>query len=342
MSQAGFFDFEQRLDQLNDHGNPLHTLDQAVDFEAFRPTLERVRDKPRKSNAGRRPFDVVLMFKMLVLRSLYGLADGQLEYQVRDRVSFMAFLGLGPGDDVPDEKTVWAFRNDLTELGLIDELFEQFEADLSAAGFAASQGSIVDANIVAAPRQRNTRDENAQIKRGERPASFDANPAKGRQKDTDARWTKKRGQTHFGYKNHVNVDARHKFVRQYAVTDAATHDSQVMDELLDEDNTNRDVYGDSAYRSASIRARLESSGYRDRTHRKGYRGKPLDERGQRANRRKSRVRARVEHVFGRQAQFACHLGTTLLRCVGLVRAKAELGLRNLVYNLDRYARLVAT
>lgn len=341
MSQAGFFDFEDRLAQLNAQGNPLHTLEQAVDFEAFRPTLEQVRDKPRKSNAGRKPFDVVMMFKTLVLRTLYGLADGQLEYQIRDRVSFMAFLGLEPGDDVPDEKTVWLFREQLTELGLIEVLFEQFEADLAEAGFAASQGSIVDANIVEAPRQRNTREENAQIKQGERPESFDENPHKGRQKDTDARWTKKRGQNHFGYKNHVNTDVKHKFVRKYHVSDAAMHDSQAMDQLLDEANTNGDVYGDSAYRSKAISDTLEEQGYHDRIHRKGYRNNPLTEREKQRNKRKSKVRARVEHVFGRQAQFACHLGSTFLRCIGLRRAEAELGLRNLVYNLDRYARLVS-
>jgi IS5 family transposase len=343
MSQAGFFDFEQRLEQINAHGNPLHTLEQAIDFEAFRPTLERVRDKPRKSNAGRKSFDVVMMFKLLVLRSLYNLGDGQLEYQVRDRVSFMAFVGLGPGDDVPDEKTVWLFRDGLTELGLFEALFEQFEHDLAEAGFCASKGSIVDASIVEAPRQRNTRRENEQIKRGERPASFDSKPAKGRQKDTDARWVHKHGVNRFGYKNHVNVDAGHKFIRRYAVTDAATHDSRVIDKLLDERrNTNADVYGDSAYRGAAIRQRLERRGYRDRIHRKGVRGRPLDERGRRGNRTRSRIRARIEHVFGRQAQFACHLGRTLLRCIGIRRARAEIGLKNLVYNLDRYARLVAT
>ena len=152
----------------------------------------------------------------------------------------------------------------------------------------------------------------------------------------------KHGENRFGYKNHVNVDAKHKFVRKYTVTDAATHDSQVIDELLDAGNTNADVYGDSAYRSAAIKQRLEQQGYRDRIHRKGVRGKPLDERGRRGNRTKSRTRARIEHVFGRQAQFACHLGRTLLRCIGIKRATAEIGLRNLVYNLDRYARLVAT
>lgn len=336
MSQSGFYDFEARLDHLNAHGNPLQVLDDAIDFEAFRPTLETIRDKPRKSNAGRRPYDVVLMFKMLVLQSLYNLADGQLEYQVRDRVSFTAFLGLRPGDDVPDEKTVWLFRERLTGLGLIEVLFAQFDADLSSSGFAASKGSIVDASIIQAPRQRNSRDDNTQIKAGHRPASFDENPCKGRQKDTDARWVTKNKKRSFGYKNHINTDAKHKLIRRYTVTAAATHDSRVIDRLLDERNTNAGVYGDSAYRSAAIQERLESQGYRDRIHRKGYRDHPLDERSKAANKKKSKVRARVEHVFGRQAQA---LGGTLLRCIGIVRARCVIGLRNLVYNFDRYARL---
>ena len=272
MSQAGFFDFDDRLAQLNAQGNPLQMIEKAVDFEAFRPILARVREKPRKSNAGRKPYDVVLMFKMLVLRSLYGLADGQLEYQVRDRISFMAFLGLRPGDDVPDEKTVWLFRDQLTQLGLVDQLFDQFDRDLGAAGFAASKGSIVDASIVEVPKQRNSRKENEQIKNGERPKSFDKKASKGRQKDTDARWTIKNRKHQYGYKNHINVDAKHKLIRKYTVTDAAVHDSRVIDELLDAQNTSKDVYGDSAYRSAAISERLEKQGYRDRIHRRGGRG----------------------------------------------------------------------
>lgn len=344
MSQAGFFDFEDRLAQLNAKGNPLEVLDAAVDFEAFRPTLARIRDKHRKSNAGRKPFDVVLMFKVLVLQSLYDLSDERIEYQIRDRISFMAFLGLRPGDTVPDEKTVWLFRDQLTQLGLFDALFERFDHHLHTSGFTASKGTIVDANIVEAPRQRNTREENAQIKRGERPASFDdpEKPAKGRQKDTDARWTKKADENRFGYKNHVGVDAKHKLIRTFKVTDAAVHDSQTIEDLLDDDNTNRDVYGDSAYRSAAIKEKLEAEGYRDRIHRKGVRNKPLDERGQRGNRSKSKVRCRVEHVFGRQAQFGCHLGRSMIRCIGIRRAEAVIALRNLVYNLDRYARLTST
>jgi IS5 family transposase len=338
MSQAGFFDFEQRKDQLDAHGNPLKVIEDAVDFEAFRPTLMKVRERERKSNAGRPAYDVVLMFKMLLLESLYNLADGQLEYQVRDRISFMAFLGLGPGDDVPDEKTVWLFREQLTGLGLVRVLFAQFDRDLSASGFAASRGSLVDASIVPAPRQRNSREDNQTIREGCKPASFAENPCKDRQKDADARWTVKHGERYFGYKNHVNVDAGHKFVRKYEVTDAATHDSRVIDKLLDKKNTSRDVYADAAYRSRAISERLKEQGYRDRIHRKATRGGPLSEREKKANKKKSRVRALVEHVFGRQAQ---KLGGKLIRCIGIVRAGSVIGLRNLTYNLEHYARLVA-
>lgn len=338
MSQAGFFDFQQRKDQLDAHGNPLRVLEQALDFEAFRPTLMKVRDKDRKSSAGRPAYDVVLMFKMLILQSLYNLSDHQIEYQVRDRISFMAFLGLSPGDAVPDEKTLWLFREQLTELGLVKTLFAQFDADLSSSGFAASKGSLVDACIVPAPRQHNSREDNQTIKDGYKPASFAENPCQDRQKDIDARWTTKHKRRYFGYKNHVNVDAGHKFVRRYEVTDAAVHDSQVIDPLLDEKNTNKDVYADPAYRSEAISERLKEQGYRDRIHRKATRGKPLTERQKKANTKRSKTRALVEHVFGRQAQ---KLGGKLIRGIGITRARTAIGLRNLAYNLEHYARLVA-
>lgn len=332
MSQPGFFDFQNRLHQLNEHGNPLQKLDDNIDFQAFRPILLNIRQQERKSNAGRKPYDVVLMFKILVLGALYNLADGQLEYQIRDRLSFMAFLGLEPCDDIPDEKTIWLFREQLTQLGLIDELFAQFDLALTALGLTARKGSIVDASIVQVPRQRNTREQNSQIKEGIRPASFDENPSKSRQKDIDSRWLVKNKVAYFGYKNHINTDVQHKLIRQFAVTDAATHDSQLIGNLLDTGNRNRTVYGDSAYSSAAIREYLQKNNYRDQIHRKGSRGHPLSQRSEQANHRKSKIRARVEHIFGHQSQT---FGGTLMRCIGITRARTIIGLRNLVYNFSR-------
>lgn len=337
MREPGLFDLQMRMDQLNDFGNPLERLNDFVDWEVFRLQLETIREKDRKSPAGRKPYDVVLMFKILILQSLYNLSDSQTEFQIKDRLSFMAFLGLSLGDRVPDEKTVWLFREQLTDAELIDPLFAKFQTVLEQAGFLAQKGQIIDASIVPAPRQRNSREENQQIKDGQTPEGWDENPAKKRQKDVDARWTKKRNTTYYGYKNHVNVDVKHKFVRRYTVTNAATHDSQVLDEVLDETNTNGDVYADSAYYSEDTTEWLNNNGYRDRIHQKGRRNKPLTKRQQQANRTKSRTRVRVEHVFGVQAQMA---GQVIVRMIGLARAKVKVGLRNLAYNINRYSVLL--
>jgi len=337
MMQTGLFDWYNRFQQLDAGGDPLPKLKKLVDWERFRPELEAVRDKERKSNAGRKPFDVVLMFKVLVLQSLYNLSDEKIEFQIRDRISFMRFLDLSLGDAVPDEKTIWLFREQLTEDGLIKRLFEEFDAFLGEKGFSARKGQIVDASIVEAPRQRNSREENQQIKQGQTPEDW--SEQKRRQKDTDARWTKKNGQNHYGYKNHINVDVKHKLIRDYEVTPASVHDSQVFEELLDEDNSSRDVWADSAYRSEEKLEELKKRNYREHLQRKGCRHKKLTQREAQGNRTRSRIRSRVEHVFGVQAKRA---GDLIVRAIGLVRVKAKVGLRNLAYNLDRYCVLVGT
>ena len=208
----------------------------------------------------RKPWDAIVMFKTIILCALYNLSDDQVEHQIRDRLSFMRFLGLGLEGRVPDAKTVWLYREQLTQAGVIEALFETFDGYLKDQGYLAMGGQIIDASIVAVPKQRNSREENARIKAGETPAGWEDKPAKRRQKDVEARWTKKHGKSHYGYKNHVNVDRRHKLVRRYHVSDAAEHDSQVLDDILDGDNTALGVWADSAYRSAGDRGGAEGEG----------------------------------------------------------------------------------
>jgi len=329
MHQPGFFDFQNRVDDLNQAGNPLQRLNQIVDWELFRPTLDEVRQKERKNNSGRKPYDVVLMFKILILQSLYNLSDHGIEFQIRDRISFMDFLGLKLGDRVPDEKTVWLFREQLSQDGLIETLFDQFGGVLSEQGFQAQKGQILDASIIPARKQHNSRAENEQIKDGETPKAWDANTAKKSQKDTDARWTKKRNKSYFGYKNHASVDVKYKFIRRYTATDASVHDSQVASDILDDDNSNSDVYGDSAYRSAEFNETLNTTACGRDSH-GCYR--PLTAQQQAINRKRSGIRARVEHVFGVQLQMA---GNLIIRTVGKARAAAKIGLRNIHYNIKR-------
>ena len=340
MGQPGFFDLSRRYEGLDAKGDPLAAILLAVPFEVFRPQLKaalvkgglRRAEAARKSSAGRKPWDEVLMFKMLVLQALYNLSDDQTEYQVRDRLSFMRFVGLGLEDGVPDAKTLWLYREALTKAGAVEALFNQFDAHLKERGYLAMGGQIIDATIVPAPRQRNSREDNATIKAGETPAGWAAQPAKNHQKDKDARWTQKHGKSHYGYKNHINVDRRHKLVRRYVVTSASVHDSQKLDDVLDPANTASGVWADSAYRSEATETALAERGLTSHIHRRGTRGHPLTARQEAANKTRSKVRARVEHVFGDQHN---NMGGKFIRTIGIIRATAKIGLQNLAYNMRR-------
>ena len=272
------------------------------------------------------------MLKVLVLKKYHGLSDEETEFQLLDRLSFQRFVDLHLGDGAPDHSTIWRFKEALGENGM-RVMFDVFNQQLQSQGLVGKEGRIVDASFVDAPRQRNTPEQNEQIKHGERPAEFDENPFVGRQKDSDARWTKKGDEVHFGYKNHVKADAASKFIEDFAVTNAAVHDSQVSKELIHEADAGRAIFADSAYRSAEFETYLEGLGVQSCIHEKGTRGRPLHEVQRALNQRKSRTRARVEHVFGRLTHFRAHL----CRRIELARNTFEITLANLTYNLDRYA-----
>lgn len=340
MGQSGFFDLENRYAGLDGQGDPLAAINGAVPFEMFRVELKtalikgglRRSEADRKSAAGRRPWDEVLIFKVLVLQALYNLSDEAMEYQLRDRLSFMRFAGLGLEDAVPDAKTLWLYREALAKAGAVETLFDLFDGYLKANGYLAMGGQIIDATIVAAPRQRNSREDNATVKAGQTPEAWERQPAKNQQKDKDARWTKKHGRSHFGYKNHVCIDRRHKLVRRYAVSSASVHDSQKLEDLLDPDNTASAVWADSAYRSKEAEEKLAARGFKSWIHHRGCRGKPLTARQEAANKTRSSVRARVEHVFGSQHT---SMGGKIVRTIGIVRASIKIGMQNLAYNMRR-------
>jgi len=339
MGQKGFFDVERRLEAISGKGDPLETIKKMVRWEDFRADIEAVTEtKPeeRKSNAGRKPYDTILKFKIVVLQSLHNLSDEQSEYLIRDRLSFMRFLDLELEEAVPDATTIWLFREALAEAGLIDQLFERFGQHLEAAGYIARGGQIIDATIVSVPKQRNTKEENEAIKAGKTPQGWEKQPAKNAQKDTDARWTKKNDESFYGYKNHLGVDKAHKLIRKWDATDAAVHDSQKLDDVLDFSNTGKEVWADSAYRSVQIEAGLKEKGLQSRIHRRAARNRPLSERQKSANTTRSKVRARVEHVFGHQQG---SMGGKIVRTIGIVRARFKIGMMNLGYNIRRLVQL---
>ena len=286
----------------------------------------------RKSNAGSKPWHAVVMFREIVLCAPYNRSGERTEYKISDRFSFMLFLDLGLGDKVPDAKTVWLYWDQRAQAGTIEALFEDLDGYLEKEGYLVMGSQIIDASIVAILEQQNSCDENANIKEGETPEGWDSKPAKRSQKDTDARWTKKHGKSHYGRKNHVNIDRRHKLVRRYKVTDATAHDSPVVEGILHPNNMPSDVWTDSAYRSADIESKLAEKGLKSRIHR----NKPLTGREIQGNKTRSKARPRVEHVFGAQSNY---MGGTFVRSIGLARAKARIGLNNLTCNMRRLVQL---
>lgn len=351
--EPGFFDLDERYAALSAGGDPLVKLGEAVNFEVFRYRIEKALKRSDGSKGGRPPYDSVLMFKLLVLQTLYGLSDDQTEFQIRDRLSFMRFLGLGFHDAVPDAKTVWLFRELLTRAGAVEKLFALFDARLRESGYLAMGGQIIDATIVSAPRQHNTDEEKAEIKAGRIPVEWQARPAKLAQKDRDARWTLKRGRKpapapegkktveivvpEFGYKNHLGIDRRHGLIRTWAVTDAATHDSRPFRDLLDRRNLAGQVWADTAYRSVRNETAMARAGLTSKVHFRKPRGRGMSAMLRRANAARSKVRSHVEHVFATQK----HRMALFVRTVGLARATTKIGLANLVYNMRRLVWLNA-
>jgi IS5 family transposase len=334
---AGLFDYEFQLEKINKHQPPLQKLNKIIDWEMFRETIETALEKEdRKSNAGRKPYDKLLMFKILILQRYYNLSDEQTEFQIKDRLSFLDFLGLQIGDDVPDEKTIWLFKEQLKEKDLSKKLFELFTSKLISNGIVAKEGTIVDASFVNVPKQRNTRDENKQIKEDKMPQSFEDNPNKKAQKDCDARWTTKGGQREYGYKDHVASDQKTKIITKYEVTPASTHDSQVVKDLIDEDDNT--LYADSAYKSEETEQYLESKNVKSKVIKRAYRNKPLTNAQHKENYKHSKTRVRVEHIFGTLTS-QMHNALNLLS-IGIDRIKSTIGLTNLTYNLVRYEQMV--
>ena len=337
MKQYNYFAEDSRLERLSAMGDPLVRIALVINFELFRPILNGVFYKEKAGLGGRPPWDYVLMFKILLLQQWYSIADDMTEYMINDRLSFQRFLGLSLGDKVPDAKTIWLFRENLTKSGAAEELFDLFAELMDGQGVITRTGSIVDATFVDAPRQRNSRDENQQIKDGNGDDLWEDDVNKKRQKDVDARWTKKNDEKHYGYKNHVKVDRDSKMIVDYSVTDASVHDSKELVGLVDEKD--KVLFADSAYVGEALNKEVltKNPDLEIKTHEKGFRNTPLTEEQIASNKEKSKDRVRVEHVFGHMTN---SFGGIFVRSIGKPRAKCQIGLKNLAYNLHRFECLV--
>jgi len=320
--------------KLND---PLVELQRYINFELFRLQLSEVFAKKRKSPAERKAYDVVFMFKILILQRVYNISDEQAEFQINNRHSFQRFLGLRLGSTVPDFSTVWLFREALTKAGAIKSLLDTFGAMLEKQGVTTKVGSIIDTSFAEVPRQRNTKKENEMIKEGKVPADWVKQPRKLCQKDTGARWTKKNHETYFGYKNHVRADAESVIITDYTVTNASAHDSQELSTLINEKKLAEALFADSAYKSAKTDSALDALSIKNFIHEKGARNRPLSEMQKGLNRMKSQIRCKIEHVFGCVEN---SMGGPEQEYIERNRNATGIGLSNFSYNFLRYIQLI--
>ena len=333
MIKTSLFADQEREAKLNKLGDALRVMEQHVDFAALADEVDRAAPRPSRERGGRPPFPTEMMVRVLLIQQMFNLSDEQMEFQLLDRLSFQRFVGLRASSQIPDRTTVWTFKERLMKAGASESIFDAVNQQLSKHGYIARGGQMIDASIVQAPRQSMSKDEKELVGEGAMPIKW--SPAKRRQKDMDARWTKKHGKSYYGYKVSANADNRYKLVRKLIVSTASEHDTLHFEGVLDPTNTNRDILADKGYVDGEREARLNQQGWRMRIQRKGSKDKPISETQKRRNTRIAKTRARVEHVFAGLAQ----LGGKSLRSIGLARATLQLNWKVAAYNLRRLVYL---
>ena len=229
-----------------------------------------------KAGNGRPPIGVERMLRIYFLQHWFNLSDPGAEEALYESRSMCRFVGIDLGkESVPDETTICKFRHLLERNRLGEKIFKEVGKFLQENGFKIANGTIVDATIIHSPPSTKNKDK---------------------KRDPDAHQTKKGNQWYFGMKMHIGVDSQTKLVHAVVVTAANVHDSQVLPDLLHGGETR--VWGDSAYASQKAAMKEAAPNARDFTQKKASRHRQLSDTEQMQNRTKSRVRAKVEHVFG--------------------------------------------
>jgi len=326
MRQAGLFGLSEHLERLSKDGDPLEVLEATVGFEHVRPWLVEGLGYSDGSKGGRPPFDPVSMFKSLVLLAQHNLSDDRMEFMIRDRLSWMRFLGFDLGAPTPDENTIRHFRNRLIETGTPNRVMKAFDWQLRKKGYIPIAGRIVDASLVPAPKQRNTEAKKAAIREAKSAKEIWPDQLnEAAQKDTNARWTLKIGGKLryrsdgtptpmiavpvFGYserrcaplvraqpRTHISTDRRYGVIRESTVTAASGADGRQLRRLVSRESTGSEVWADSALRSQRNETRLAERMLTSRIHQRKPAGKPMPPHIARGNAGKSAIRAAVEDV----------------------------------------------
>ena len=315
VKSAGQFSF---VDALAPHvagggSGRLDRLDGLVKWYRFEKLLAPLRS----DGAGRPAYPPLQMFKVLLLQSLYGLSDAEMEEALGDRLSFRRFAGLALTDDVPDHSTICRFRNLLVGQGLLERLFAELDRQLEKAGVILKRGTMLDATVIETSAARP--------------------PKGGTSNDPDARFTRRKGKpgSSFGYKAHVGVDEGSGLIRSVVTTPANVNDTVPADALIRGDE--KSVLADSAYHTHAREAALKAAGIKPRLMRRANKHHPkLPARLQHYNKLISRRRAAVETTF---ATLKCRMGLSVIRYRGIAKATGQVLMAALAFNMRRWAVL---
>lgn len=338
MYQLGFLDVNDAYARLDAAGDPLVSLDTLINWRGLAVLMQGISFDANSNGGkgGHKPLSGLLMAKILILQACNNLGDDRMEFLINDRLSYKRFLGLSLSQKSPDAKTIWLWRERMLYSGLHEKIFAWFEGELVKAGFEAKGGQIVDATFV--PTHKPTGKHKKKIAEEAPLTAAQAQPI-----DPDATFTKKGGVTYHGYKNHTGVDAKRKLIRKQTTSTASVHDSQKLEDILipqpaDASEEDRVVWGDAAYPSEEVLAMLAAMNIICKIHERAYRNKPLTACQKATNRVKSRMRARVEHVYG---HMNTAMGGLMMHTIGIGRAKVKITLKNLAYNMQCFVFLAS-
>lgn len=269
----------------------LEEMEYIIPWSELYQAIELYYPKEPKG-AGRKPIGIERMLRIHFLQHWFELSDPAAEEALYDSRAMRLFVGIDLGKEaVPDETTICKFRHLMEKHNLGDELFRLVNVYLSENGLKVSRGTIVDASIISAPTSTKNKDK---------------------QRDPDMHQTRKGNQWYFGMKTHIGVDSQTKLIHSVVVTPANVHDSQVLGDLLHGDESR--VWGDSAYAGQTQVLKQAAPDAKDFTQKKGSRHRQLTAEERSANRHKSKIRSRVEHVFG---VMKCQFGFNKVRYRGL-------------------------
>jgi IS5 family transposase len=310
--QLGFADLAAaRGKRVNDQ---LDRLDALVTWGRFEKLVGHLR---QEEGPGRKGYAPLLLFKSLLLASLYGLSDRELEDALWDRLSFRRFLGLGMEESAPDHSVVCKFRNALVAEGLMEKLFAELDGQLEAAGVILRRGTMLDATLIETQAARPPRE-------GEEAD------------DPDAAFAKREGKagSTYGYKAHVGVDEGSGLIRALVVTPANVNDTTPADLLIRGDEA--EVLGDAAYHTHARERMLEERGKACLLMRRANKHHALSPALKALNRRIARRRWAVETTF---ATLKRRMGLAAIRYIGLTRARAQVTMAAIAFNMRRWSAI---